>query len=118
MFCNATGVPEPTIYWLKDGKILRVIGDRLSISDITYKDKGEYTCTADNGIHPNVSASSYVKIFCKYCTTYLMVQIRSKTLTILLCSYPRSNSKQKFVDYTAKIKNLLRDDYMIPHTGD
>ena len=66
LFCNATGVPEPTIYWLKDGQILRVIGDHLSISDVTYTDRGKYTCTADNGINPNVSESSDVTIYCKY----------------------------------------------------
>jgi hypothetical protein len=66
LFCNATGVPEPTIHWFKDGETLDYEGERLSIYPVKYTDKGTYRCTADNGIPPNVSASTVVTIYCKY----------------------------------------------------
>ncbi|XP_028412690.1 uncharacterized protein LOC114535610 isoform X3 [Dendronephthya gigantea] len=63
LFCNASGVPKPKIHWIKDGALLRYTGDYFSISYVDYTDKGLYTCTADNGIPPNVSASSEVIIY-------------------------------------------------------
>ena len=66
LFCNATGVPEPTIHWSKDGKDLRYTGERLSIYPVKYTDRGSYLCTADNGIPPNASALTIVTIYCKY----------------------------------------------------
>ena len=66
LFCNASGVPKPTIQWSCDEILLRNTGDLLSINYVKYSNAGTYTCTASNGIEPNVTAKSVVTIYCKY----------------------------------------------------
>lgn len=45
----ASGVPEPTLTWTRDGKSYLVSGDgSLVLRDVGLDDEGTYTCTATN----------------------------------------------------------------------
>jgi len=48
VYCNVTGIPDPTVFWrnVKSGEIIE--GNLLSITDITRAQGGEYKCTANN----------------------------------------------------------------------
>ena len=55
--CTATGIPQPTISWLKDsGAITHDLvkfnissdGMTLTILNMTYLDSGRYSCSAQN----------------------------------------------------------------------
>ncbi|XP_073439014.1 hemicentin-1 [Dendrobates tinctorius] len=60
LVCDAKGIPEPVIYWLKDGKRinsdhrLRIIkslnGEVLTITSAQTTDMGKYTCIATNAV--------------------------------------------------------------------
>ncbi|XP_014664684.1 PREDICTED: lachesin-like [Priapulus caudatus] len=56
MSCNATGIPEPTIYWKRMNNIPMPMGDVkyegqfITIVNATKEDRGVYTCVAENGI--------------------------------------------------------------------
>lgn len=60
--CAASGVPAPTIRWLKDGRPVaqaprpahlapyreRPAQQQLRIPGLTYRDEGNYTCVVEN----------------------------------------------------------------------
>ena len=60
MRCDATGVPAPSVTWLKDGKQLGVTesprvstthdGRRLVISHLVLADSGVYKCQFENSV--------------------------------------------------------------------
>uniref|UniRef100_A0A336LZ60 CSON008625 protein n=1 Tax=Culicoides sonorensis TaxID=179676 RepID=A0A336LZ60_CULSO len=69
LLCQATGVPEPSVQWRREGGkdiVLRgdgrerqivkhVDGERLTLSQVQRSDMGGYLCIASNGIPPSVS---------------------------------------------------------------
>lgn len=56
MHCDAEGIPEPTIFWLKDDQQLKYTArinlatdnKTLNIDHIKETDAGSYTCVAEN----------------------------------------------------------------------
>ena len=75
--CEATGYPEPTIFWFRDGRapimlrnnqpnsdtqLQEVEGNELKLQKLTRSDFGDYFCYARNGIQPSVSKIIRVKI--------------------------------------------------------
>ena len=63
--CPASGVPEPSITWLKDGeriaeneRISIFENGSLSISEALASDSGEYSCVARNRIGENTMTST------------------------------------------------------------
>ncbi|XP_066015791.1 hemicentin-1-like isoform X2 [Pocillopora verrucosa] len=66
--CNATGSPEPSISWVKDGSPIKSksrIGlskdnKRLTITNISRTDSGEYQCVARNRVGNDTSNSRVV----------------------------------------------------------
>ncbi|XP_054083383.1 lachesin [Zeugodacus cucurbitae] len=69
LICSATGVPEPTVQWRREGAkdiVLRtetrekqvvktVEGERLVLTNVHRTDMGGYLCIASNGVPPSVS---------------------------------------------------------------
>ena len=70
--CNATGNPEPSISWVKDGfpissnsRISFSHDDkRLTITYVNRMDSGEYRCVARNRVG-NDTSNSKVNVLCK-----------------------------------------------------
>ncbi|XP_065845794.1 neuronal cell adhesion molecule-like isoform X5 [Oscarella lobularis] len=61
LFCNATGVPRPRIYWKKDGVFVEALSERfevgyvegtLFIETAEFSDAGLYSCFANNSVNP------------------------------------------------------------------
>ncbi|XP_056379622.1 hemicentin-1 isoform X2 [Hyla sarda] len=60
LVCEASGIPQPVIYWLKDGKSINsdhrlgitksLNGKILSILNVQTADMGKYTCVATNDV--------------------------------------------------------------------
>ena len=74
--CNATGNPEPKISWTKDGFSSNLYNNsrisfsqehkKMTIANVTMKDRGKYECTATNNIGKDISNAALVEIQCKY----------------------------------------------------
>ncbi|XP_072421818.1 hemicentin-1-like isoform X1 [Chiloscyllium punctatum] len=47
--CTATGIPTPSISWLKNSQLLTETSGRLKIEKVTQQDEGIYSCIATNG---------------------------------------------------------------------
>ena len=61
--CIATGNPQPTITWYKDGRrITREVSQLLVIQEVELSDRGVYHCTAANTLGTVSSASAVVNI--------------------------------------------------------
>ena len=81
--CNASGNPEPTISWRRDGflvssgdqRISFEAGNRqLTITNVNRADSGEYLCVADNSEGNDTSNAITLDVKCKYTSS---VQTRS-----------------------------------------
>ena len=76
--CNATGNPEPSISWVKDGSPINSksrIGlskdnKRLTITNISRTDSGEYQCVARNRVG-NDTSNSRVDVLCECRTLFI-----------------------------------------------
>ena len=53
--CHAKGFPKPEVKWTKDGKLLDTT-NKLTITDMSYGDAGQYTCSANNSEGKNEAA--------------------------------------------------------------
>ncbi|GAB0087297.1 uncharacterized protein DMENIID0001_015910 [Sergentomyia squamirostris] len=76
LVCAATGVPEPTVQWRREGGkdiVLRtegrdkqvvkhVDGERLALHNVQRTDMGSYLCIASNGVPPSVSKRFDVRV--------------------------------------------------------
>ena len=70
LLCEATGVPTPTITWirvLEDGSNSEILhqGQTWDFPNISRTDSGTYRCTADNGLGNPVSHKVKVNVTCK-----------------------------------------------------
>ena len=59
--CAASGKPEPTITWTRDGENVGS-GEYLSITAQTNLDGSLYKCTAYNGVGQPASATAYLTV--------------------------------------------------------
>jgi len=48
LFCNASGIPPPTVSWVKVKDGQRLIGSKLVFTNINRRETGEYRCEARN----------------------------------------------------------------------
>lgn len=48
MICDATGVPLPEVYWVKQGTQQSRIGGKFSLNPAKREDSGKWTCVAKN----------------------------------------------------------------------
>ncbi|XP_057334928.1 titin-like isoform X2 [Microplitis mediator] len=74
--CAVLGEPEPTVYWLKDGKLLPPSSNRhgttmengmvsLELYTVRPSDSGEYTCVARN-LHGQACTEAKLKVYAGY----------------------------------------------------
>ena len=70
--CDASGFPEPSFVWMKDGRVVSK-SKQLNIqrSERTYS--GIYVCTASNGVGKDKMAKAYVTVQCKSLTYRITV---------------------------------------------
>lgn len=91
LFCQAKGVPQPTVKWLLRNKEL-VTGGEYVITNANRADSGKYECVANNGVLPAAARSVQVTVNFKPQVTIPYREIR-QTLdsdTLLECRV-RSN---------------------------
>ena len=74
--CIATGYPQPTIAWYKDGRrIAREVSSLLVIEEVELSDRGVYHCTATNTLGNVNSTSAVINIIGVLCSNFF-VQIK------------------------------------------
>ena len=64
MNCDASGFPEPSFTWTKDGQHLSQ-SKQLNIKKSQRSNAGMYVCTASNGVGHDRTAKIYVTVQCK-----------------------------------------------------
>ena len=72
--CNATGNPEPTMSWIKDGfptnrnsrNSFSADSRKFTITNVNRTDSGEYRCVASNGVGNKTSNAATLDVKCKY----------------------------------------------------
>ncbi|KAF2358704.1 Immunoglobulin I-set [Trinorchestia longiramus] len=66
LYCKASGVPTPTIYWRKEGASKRnqiqEKGENLTMTRVMRQDMGHYFCIAKNGVPPSVSKRIMLRV--------------------------------------------------------
>ncbi len=75
--CNATGNPEPTISWTRNGSPINTIDNsrisfsafkkRLTIRNMSRTDSGEYRCVATNSLGNDTSNAATLDVQCSQC---------------------------------------------------
>lgn len=69
------GIPEPTLWWRKNGqkleveasKRIRIVdGGNLAIQDVRQTDEGQYQCIAKNLVGVRESATAFLKVHGKF----------------------------------------------------
>ena len=66
LMCTASGNPQPTITWYKDGRmILGEISPLLVIGEVELSDRGVYHCTATSTQGTATSTEAYVNVISK-----------------------------------------------------
>jgi len=74
--CIATGNPQPTIAWFKDGrKIAGEVSLLLVIEEVELSDRGVYHCTATNTLGNVNSTPAVINIIGVLCSNFF-VQIK------------------------------------------
>ena len=68
--CNATGIPTPTVIWLKEGSSkVHSTGEgsaTLSFSSVSRSDAGQYRCKANNTAGTDKTGALSLVVHCKY----------------------------------------------------
>ena len=81
--CNATGKPTPSILWTIDGSLINASGDprisiteqntKLSITNVSRVDDGQYRCVASNSLGNATSNSATVDVQCKFVDVLVLI---------------------------------------------
>ena len=91
--CNATGNPEPSISWVKDGFLIQSnsrinfsLGNKiLTITNTSRTDSGEYRCVARNRVG-NDTSNFKVNVLCKCRTLFYFQVLLGITVFIIFIS--------------------------------
>ena len=76
LFCNASGMPSPTVSWIKVSSSQRTSGSQLNFTNISRNEAGEYRCEASN-LCGNDSESATVDVQCKLSVNAKQVQVQA-----------------------------------------
>ena len=60
--CVASGQPDPTVDWYKNGVSLNFRGNDFLIKEVTLNDRGNYSCRAKNNVGVAESNNAIVNI--------------------------------------------------------
>jgi len=72
VYCNVTGIPDPTVIW-RNVKTCEIIeGNLLNITNITRAQAGEYKCTASNTCGVDFTMV-HINVHCKKITITLFM---------------------------------------------
>ena len=64
VMCNASGIPPPTVFWVKTSNGKRTNGTNLVFTDIDRDQSGEYACKANNPCG-DATQSVEIDVHCK-----------------------------------------------------
>ena len=64
LFCNASGMPSPSVLWFKVGGVELTNRSELVLTNISRNEAGEYRCEASN-LCGNATESARVDVLCK-----------------------------------------------------
>ncbi|XP_077950365.1 immunoglobulin superfamily DCC subclass member 3-like isoform X3 [Gasterosteus aculeatus] len=115
--CTASGAPEPHLIWLKNGKLLKPIGNvkltngntTLAITQITAQDEAIYQCIAENSAGTN-QASARLAIIegpeLPEAPTGLQASALSSTSLQLIWDQPPEHVSQQIIGYVLHIRRL------------
>ena len=91
--CNATGNPEPSISWTKDGSpissnsriSLSADNKQLTVTNVSRTDSGKYLCVANNKIGNVTWSAALLEVQCKYqyCDKTVILQLRTVSPAVL-----------------------------------
>ncbi|XP_017295438.2 immunoglobulin superfamily DCC subclass member 3 [Kryptolebias marmoratus] len=119
--CTATGVPEPHLIWLKNGKLLTPSGNvkltsgnmTLAITRITPEDEAIYQCIAENSAGTN-QASARLAISqgpeLPEAPTGLQATTLSSSSLHLTWDQPAQHISQQIIGYVLHIRRLGEPD--------
>ena len=71
MSCDASGIPEPSFTWTKDGQVLSQ-AKQLNIQKSVRSYAGMYVCTASNGVGQHKTAKAHVTVQCKFVSRHII----------------------------------------------
>ena len=84
MFCNTSGMPSPSVSWIKVGGGALTNRSELVLTNINRSEAGEYRCEASN-LCGNDSESVSVDVLCKYYVAFYSQSTKcSQTYTYVL----------------------------------
>ena len=69
--CDADGNPAPSFSWIKDGLVVNansritVSSNKLTITNVTRVDQGQYFCNATNDLGNVLSTAAILNVLCK-----------------------------------------------------
>ena len=69
--CDADGNPTPSFSWIKDGLVVNansritVSSNKLTITNVTRADQGQYFCNATNDLGNVLSTAAILNVLCK-----------------------------------------------------
>ena len=69
LYCMASGIPPPSVSWIKAGSDQRFNGTELVFTNINRNEAGEYRCEVSNECG-NASETSSVDVQCKLIASY------------------------------------------------
>ena len=71
MSCDASGFPEPSFTWTKDGQVLSQ-AKQLNIQKSVRGNAEMYVCTSNNGVGQDKTAKAYVTVQCKFVSSHII----------------------------------------------